>query len=158
MRSFRRKPSLATIIGAAITGMTVVAALSVALSLYFSFDNRLTEEFRNGVRTRGHEVGLRISQELTMAKNRLAELTLDNSIRVTMMLDVDYQLEERLRTFHGQPAGAIFFVGHGDGGPIYSSGLASAEEMKLASSFMTGAAANNSIIRTTEGGFLIGYS
>ncbi len=150
--------SLTTIIGVAITGLTVLSVLTVAFFLQMNYDDRLTEEFHSKVRANGHEMGLAFSKRLNSIKSRLNALALDNSLRVTMMLGVDYQLEERLKTYHGQPPGTTFFLTREGESRIFSSSPDPARYRELSASVIESAATESSIVRTSEGEFLVGIS
>jgi PAS domain S-box-containing protein len=154
----KKRFSLTTIIGAAITGLTVCSTLTVAFFLHLNHDNRLTEEFHRKVRANGHEIGLAFSSRLGSVKERLGELALDNSLRVTMMLGVDYQLEERLKTFHDQPAGATFFLARHGESTIFSSSPDSRQYEGLISATIDSATSEGIIVRATKGEFLMGFS
>lgn len=150
--------SLTTIIGVAVTGLTVFSVLTVAFFLQVNYDHRLTQEFHSKVRANGHEIGLAFSKRLSSIKSRLNALALDNSLRVTMMLGVDYQLEERLKTYHGQPPGTTFFLTREGDSRIFSSSPDPERYKELSASVIESAATEGSIVRTTEGEFLVGFS
>jgi len=141
-----------------MTGLTVCSTLTVAFFLHLNHDNRLTEEFHRNVRSDGHEIGLAISKKLGSVKERLSALALDNSLRVTMMLGVDYQLEERLKSFHDQPSGATFFLAREGDPKIISSAPERQQYESLVFSVINAAGANSSVIRATKGEFLVGFS
>ncbi len=149
---------LTTVIGIAITGLTVLAALTVALFLHLNYDNRLTKEFHGKVRANSHQIGLALANRLSTVSRRLSELSLDNSVRVTLMLEVDHQLNERLRAHHGQPPGATFFIVPEGRAQVFSSDPRSRRYTKLVSAIIDTTIPVDRIFRTDEGEFFVGFS
>ena len=101
---------LVKVLGTSIAGVAVVLTLTTAFIMYLVYDDRLTSEFQERTQAQAHEINERIVNWLQNAKNQTQLLALDNSIRVTLMLDVDYQLEERLATYTRNSHNADYFI------------------------------------------------
>ena len=82
--------------------------ISLALvmgSLYWMFSSSMTKEFTNEVRARQAEVNMILHGQFTMIGSKLNELSLDNSLRVNLMLGIDKRLEEQLTINSAFPEG-----------------------------------------------------
>ena len=88
--------SLKKIILLTIAGLSTASTLLTALLLHYNYDGKLLQEFQSKISTESHNVSLGLSNKLNQVTHQLKEISLDNSIRVTLMLEVDTQLEERL--------------------------------------------------------------
>jgi len=119
----RRGPrfSLILLIGAAVTGLTVGAAFLIVVMVTSSYEARLTSEFRKKIQATGAEISADIDGRLRLARQRLSQLAQDNGIRVPLMLDVEYQLAERLAHYHDNPKGVIFFIRKTSGEGVFRS-------------------------------------
>lgn len=119
----RRGPtfSLILLIGAAVTGLTVGAAFMIVVLVTTSYEARLVEEFRNKINATGAEITADIGSRLRLVRQRLSELAQDNGIRVPLMLDVDFQLTERLADYHDNPKGAVFYIRKESGHEVFGS-------------------------------------
>lgn len=149
---------LTTIIGSAITGLVAFSALLVALPLYSTFDKQLVREFNLKALAEGREVSVTLSSQLEMVRERVNELTLDNNIRVPLMLDVGFQLRERLITYDDRPVGTSFFVLGAATGRMETSAPAMSRTSGLARSYLSGYQENESVSRSAEGQFAIGFT
>ena len=117
--------SLILLIGAAVTGLTVGAAFMIVVLVTSSYEARLGEEFRNKIHATGAEIAADIDSRLRLVRQRLSQLAQDNGIRVPLMLDVDYQLSERLTEYHDNPKGTAFYIRKVPGGEVFASGTPS---------------------------------
>lgn len=113
--------SLILLIGAAVTLLTVGAAFLTVSLVTSSYETRLTDEFRNKIQATGAEIAADIENRLRLVRQRLGQLAQDNGIRVPLMLDVDYQLAERLADYHDNPKGVEFFIRKHPGTEVFRS-------------------------------------
>ncbi|WP_315980827.1 hypothetical protein [Aliamphritea spongicola] len=93
-----------------IAGLSTASTLLTALLLHYNYDGKLLQEFQSKISTESHNVSLGLSNKLNQVTHQLKEISLDNSIRVTLMLEVDTQLEERLSAYQGYPENTDFFL------------------------------------------------
>lgn len=105
-----RKPHFASVVGLAAASLALASAVLVCIALYNSFGTRLSLEFEDRVAARGGEVGLTIRSRLSEARSRLSEMALDNTVRVTLMLGVDSQLDEQIARYTNMMPGTSFFI------------------------------------------------
>ncbi|MCB2181707.1 MAG: PAS domain S-box protein [Desulfobulbaceae bacterium] len=97
---------LMTFIVLLVTG----SVLLISTSLYLYFSKRLTTEFHNKLLAQKGQIELILQNRLAHVQRRLRDLSLDNTIRVTMMLEVVAQLEEQLQKLYPPENGMYFFV------------------------------------------------
>lgn len=118
------------------TCISIVVVLLVVLSttlisglLYLSLSKSLSAEFAARVKAKSGELNLLLKNRLNRVENRLRELTLDNTVRVTLMLGADQQLQEHFSAVYGSDRATHFFIGRVDLKKIFNaSGLAMAPE------------------------------
>jgi len=90
--------------------------------MYQNYDKTLIEEFRSRLQSDSEQITLHIDNELQQINQQLKLLALDNSVRVTLMLNVDTQLKERLDAHHDTYGGTVHYIGkHSDNSIITSS-------------------------------------
>lgn len=94
----------------AIGVLVTVAVLLISGVLYIYFGKRLDHEFRNKIAARKGQAELILSRRFVQIQRRLEDLSTDNAIRVTLLLDAPAQLEDRLARFYGPDNGLSFFV------------------------------------------------
>ncbi|CCO23790.1 hybrid sensor histidine kinase/response regulator [Maridesulfovibrio hydrothermalis] len=112
---------LSTLVAAAICGIAIVTALALGGVFSYSYVKSLKSEFCDRVKAEGEEYSLEVYSFLHRAMARLGELSRDNSIRVTMMLGVDYPLSEKLAEYDQIPAGIDYFILRKGDDKIFSS-------------------------------------
>lgn len=112
---------LSTVVAAAICSMVIFTAFALGGVFSYSYIKSLKSEFYDRVRAEGDEQSLKIYSFLHQAKSRLQELGRDNSIRVTMMLGVDYPLSEKLAEYNQIPLGVDYFIQRKGSDKIFSS-------------------------------------
>ncbi|WP_271271407.1 bifunctional diguanylate cyclase/phosphodiesterase [Aliamphritea hakodatensis] len=147
--------SLKKIILLTIAGLSTASTLLTALLLHYNYDGKLLQEFQSKISTESHNVSLGLSNKLNQVTHQLKEISLDNSIRVTLMLEVDTQLEERLAAYQGYPENTEFFLWSSK-----SKNIAAATAPALigfAQALINGEAGEGQAIRGDAGKFLIGY-
>ncbi len=106
---------------AAICGMVIFTALALGGVFSYSYINGLRAEFHDRVKAEGDEYSLQVYSFLHQAMSRLGELSRDNSIRVTMMLGVDYPLSEKIAEYDQLPPGIDYFILRKGDKKIFSS-------------------------------------
>lgn len=104
-----------TLVALATIGLVIISIFIVSGILYFSFAKSLTNEFEDRVTAESGEVGLAVENRLSRVKARLKALSLDNTVRVTLMLGVTKQLDEYLREVYSYDNDLHFVVQDNDG-------------------------------------------
>ena len=148
---------LSSLVAAAICGMAIITALAMGGVFSYSYFSTLKNEFHDRVRAEGQEVSLELYSFLDRAMARLGELSRDNSIRVAIMMGVDYPLAEKLSEYDQAPPGLDFFVQRNEDGRVFSSSARPFNE-----SYVLNALQNSpyrcSFCRSGEGGFITVFS
>ncbi len=90
--------------------MSSISILMLSATLFFYFNNRLDTEFNEKLTAHTGTAELILKRHLDQLDSRLRDLSLNNTIRVTMMLGVTSQLEEHIRTLYPKQQGVHFFV------------------------------------------------
>ncbi|NDV22884.1 response regulator [Desulfovibrio sp. JC022] len=127
---------LSTLVAAAICGMAIVTALAMGGVFSYSYFSTLKNEFHDRVRAEGQESSLELYSFLHRAMARLGELSKDNSIRVAMMMGVDYPLTEKLSEYDQAPLGIDFFVTRKGDPRIFSSSARPFDESYVQNALM----------------------
>jgi len=78
--------------------------------LYSILSNTMTSKFYNELEVQKAEVCMALQDRINLLKNRLRELSLNNSIRVSLMLGVKNQLLEQMKKQYPYSDGAFFCV------------------------------------------------
>ncbi|WP_291328448.1 response regulator [Desulfovibrio sp. UCD-KL4C] len=117
----RNRYRLSTLMVASICGIALISALSFGGVLSYSYIKSLKVEFYDRVNAEGEGHSLEVYSFLNRAMARLDELSRDNSIRVTMMLGVDYPLAEKLSEYDQIPHGVDYFILRKGDDKIFSS-------------------------------------
>ncbi|TIH13237.1 response regulator [Marinifilum sp. JC120] len=127
---------LSTLVAAAICGMAIITALAMGGVFSYSYFSTLKHEFHDRVRAEGQESSLELYSFLHRAMARLGELSKDNSIRVAMMMGVDYPLTEKLSEYDQAPLGIDFFVLRKGDARIFSSSARPFDETYIQNALM----------------------
>ncbi len=90
--------------------LVVVSVLLISGVLYIYFGKRLDQEFRNQIAARKGQAELILSRRFVQIKRQLQDLSTDNAIRVTLLLDAPAQLQDRLARFYAPVNGLSFYV------------------------------------------------
>ena len=93
-----------------IVVLSSVSIFMLSAALFFYFNNRLDTEFNEKLNAHTGTAELILKRHLDRLNSRLRDLSLNNTIRVTMMLGVTSQLEEHIRTLYPEQRGVHFFV------------------------------------------------
>ncbi|WP_419176639.1 ATP-binding protein [Desulfosediminicola sp.] len=104
-----------TLVTLTIIGLVIVSIIAVYGILYFSFAKSLTREFEDRVAAESGKAGLAVDNRLNRVKTRLKALSLDNTVRVTLMLGATKQLDEYLREVYSYDNDLHFVVQDNDG-------------------------------------------
>ncbi len=107
---FRNKKRFSTYL---VTTFAVISTLSVVvivIALYGYFNKRVETEFREKIQAEKGQIEIILHNRISSISSLLRDLGSDNIIRVTVMLDGKYQLEERVSEFYPVKEGVHFFV------------------------------------------------
>ncbi len=126
-----KKFHLSTYISITITLLVIGSTLVISGILYFSLSKSLTSEFEDRVSAQCGETLQILSNRFQETKNRLRELSLDNTIRVTLMLGVDQQLKEHLNKKYSSGQGTYFFVKPLNSEKLYKSSISNLSRKEL---------------------------
>ncbi len=148
---------LSSLVAAAICGMAIITALAMGGVFSYSYFSTLKNEFHDRVRAEGQEISLELYSFLDRAMGRLGELSRDNSIRVAIMMGVDYPLAEKLSEYDQAPPGLDFFVLRKEDGRIFSSSARPFDELYVHNALQD-SPHRCSFCRDEEGGFLTVFS
>ena len=151
-----RRISLATLLSLTIAGITVVITLITAFTMFKVFDDQLTIEFQDRIISESEEFSQKIRTRLQHIDQQLKLFALDNSVRVTLMLDVDYQLQERIAAHNEKHQGIILFIIKNNSEIIVSND--NAEIKDLISHFVEQNSLDGRIFRTEDGKFYVGFT
>ena len=94
-----------------------VALISIVLSVYFS--QRLESEFKKKILAQKGQAETILKNRLADIEKRVHALSIDNSLRVTMMMDDTIQIEERAKQFYSEIQGLSFYIKKQGQEPIY---------------------------------------
>lgn len=151
-----RRISLATLLSLTIAGITVVTTLITAFTMFKVFDDQLTIEFQDRIISESEEFSQKIRTRLQHIDQQLKLFALDNSVRVTLMLDVDYQLQERITAHNEKHQGIIHFIVKNNSEIIVSNDKAGIKD--LISHFVEQNTLDGRIFRTEDGKFYVGFT
>ena len=96
-----------------MTTFVALATLSVfviLIALYGYFGKRVESEFRKKILAEKGQVEIILNNRISSISGMLKDLGSDNIIRVTVMLDGQSQLQERVSEFYPSEEGVYFFV------------------------------------------------
>ena len=101
---------LSTYISLAISLLVIISTVIVSTVLYFSLKKSLASEFEDRVKAESGELAQVIRNRLDTIDSRLTALSLDNTIRVTLMLGADQQLQEHLHKLFKSSSDTHVFI------------------------------------------------
>ncbi|WP_319778501.1 response regulator [Maridesulfovibrio sp.] len=148
---------LSSLVAFAICGMAIVTALALGSVFSYSYFNTLKDEYHDRVRAEGQEVSLELYSFLHRAMGRLGELSKDNSIRVAIMMGVDYPLSEKLSEYDQAQLGIDFFVLRQEDERVFSSSARPFNEVYVRNA-LEHSPHRCSFCRIGDGGFLTVFS
>lgn len=134
----------------------MIVTLITAFTMFKVFDDQLTIEFQGRIISESEEFSQKIQTRLQHINQQLELFALDNSIRVTLMLDVDYQLQERITTHNEKHQGIILFILKNNSEIIVAND--NAEIKDLISHFVEQNTLDGRIFRTEDGKFYVGFT
>ena len=108
--NFRNQKRFSTYL---VTTFVVLATLSVfviLVALYGYFGKQVELEFRKKILAEKGQVEIILNNRISSISGMLKDLGSDNIIRVTVMLDGNSQLEDRVSEFYPSREGVYFFV------------------------------------------------
>lgn len=108
--SFRNRKRFSTYL---VTTFVVLATLSVfviLVALYGYFGKQVESEFRKKVLAEKGQVEIILNNRISSISGMLKDLGSDNIIRVTVMLDGNSQLKDRVSEFYPSREGVFFFI------------------------------------------------
>ncbi|NNJ92668.1 MAG: EAL domain-containing protein [Gammaproteobacteria bacterium] len=148
--NFKKTFRLSFLLALSIITITVSITLTTAFMMFKLYDERLTDEFREVVISDSLKVSQQINYRLQGIKHQLRLMALDNSIRVTLLLDVSHQLEERLKIHHDKYMGVVHFILKKASEEIISSSKLDSDR-QLISDFLKNDNKEGQILRTKDG-------
>ncbi len=98
-----------------VTGSVVL----ISAVLYFYFGKRLESEFQTKMLAQKGQVETILKARLAELSKMVTDLSEDNSLRVTMMMDDTSQMEEQARQFYSGTHGVSFYVQKTGQDPFY---------------------------------------
>lgn len=101
---------LATYVATSITLLVLFSTLTISAALYFSLNKSLSLEFENRVKAQGREIEQLLNNRFIRLENRLRALSLDNTIRVTLMLGAHNQLADHLQYVYNNDGDLRYFI------------------------------------------------
>ncbi|SMF17456.1 hybrid sensor histidine kinase/response regulator [Desulfovibrio gilichinskyi] len=142
---------------ASICGIALISALSFGGVLSYSYIKSLRVEFYDRVSAEGEGHSIEVYSFLNRAMARLSELGRDNSIRVTMMLGVDYPLAEKLTEYDQVPPGVDYFILRKGDDKIFSSTSQKYDE-KIVREALNHSPSRSILCRSSSGKFITVFS
>ena len=106
----RHSKRFATNLVATFAVLATLSVIVIVIALYGYFDKRVESEFRKKILAEKGQVEIILNNRISRISSLLKDLEADNIIRVTVMLDGNSQLEERLAEFYPSQQGVYFFV------------------------------------------------
>jgi len=101
---------LSTYLLLSIATVVVFSTSIVSGVIFLSLKDNLTSEFRERIKAENGELGLLLKNRLSAVKNQLKSLALDNTIRVTLMLGANQQLQDYLDQMYSADRELYVFI------------------------------------------------
>ena len=101
-----------------IISLVTVSVVVLLFVLNRYFDERVEKEFRKKLQAEKGQIEILIKNRLDEVKKVLEDLSTDNTIRVTMMLDARSKLLERIRQTYPPDSGVYPFIQKANIGPV----------------------------------------
>jgi len=152
-----KKRHLSFYITAVITSIVICSILAVSFGLYSNLNKNLNREFEDRVAAESGEISQILKSRLSMVKNRLKELVADNTVRVTLMLGADQQLQEYLDKVYGSEAEIRFFIARGKPEKVFGVSNRDSSREKIINLF-NAATHSGEIWKDIDSGFSCTYS
>ncbi|KIX13811.1 hybrid sensor histidine kinase/response regulator [Dethiosulfatarculus sandiegensis] len=149
--------SLFTYISLTVSSLVICATLVMAGLIYLGLATQLKREFQNRVQAQAEAAAQRYDHLMNLAASRLRELSLDNTIRVTLMLGVHQQLKERLAQMGSTNKAIIFFVTDKNQNIIFKSDQGDFNQSTI-KALLAAAPHTEGLIKNPGRGFSLGMS
>ena len=106
----KSKKRFSTYLIATYVILATVSVVVILAALHIYFDTRVESEFYKKLRAQRGQVEIVLNNRITDIKDILKNLSLDNTLRVTLMLGAKSQLRERITQFYPSQGGVYYFV------------------------------------------------
>ena len=111
-----------------IISLVTVSVIVVLFVLNRYFDERVEKEFRKKLHAEKGQIEIILKNRLDGIKEILEDFSTDNTIRVTMMLDGQPKLRERISQSYPPDNGVYLFIQKGTRGPVIPQGYSGLSE------------------------------
>ncbi|GFM38623.1 hybrid sensor histidine kinase/response regulator [Desulfovibrio psychrotolerans] len=113
--------SVTSVLVASTLGVVLLCTIGVLAVQHFSYSASLQRQFRDRVEAEAREMGLHYRRMIGEAQSQLMAMTEDNAIRVTLQLEVEYQLQERMAHFSAHAPHLGFYIRSAEKERLYSA-------------------------------------
>jgi len=108
--SFRNKKHFSTYLVTTFVVLATLFVFVILIALYGYFGKQVESEFRKKVLAEKGQVEIILNNRISSISGLLKDLGSDNIIRVTVMLDGNSQLQDRVSEFYPSRDGVFFFI------------------------------------------------
>jgi len=108
--SFRDQKRFSTYLVTTFVVLATLSVLVILVALYGYFGKQVESEFRQKILAEKGQVEIILNNRISSISGMLKDLGSDNIIRVTVMLDDQSELEDRLSEFYPSREGVYFFI------------------------------------------------
>ena len=108
--NFRNRKRFSTYLVTTFVVLATLSVLVILVALYGYFGKEVESEFRKKILAEKGQVEIILNNRISSISGLLKDLGSDNIIRVTVMLDGQSQLEDRVSEFYPSREGVYFFV------------------------------------------------
>ena len=99
--------------------LVTVSVVVILVALHIYFGARVESEFYKKLRAQRGQVEIILNNRIADIKDILKNLSLDNTLRVTLMLGAKSQLRERITQFYPSQGGVYYFVKKSEGKTLF---------------------------------------
>jgi two-component system cell cycle sensor histidine kinase/response regulator CckA len=107
---FRDKKRFSTYLATTFVFLVTVAVVVILATIYRYFGKKVESEFFEKLQAQKGQVEIILKNRLALIVGKLHNLSSDNIIRVTLMLDVKSNLEDRITQFYPPQDGVYHFI------------------------------------------------
>ena len=108
--NFRNRKRFSTYLVTTFVVLATLSVLVILVALYGYFGKEVESEFRKKILAEKGQVEIILNNRISSISGMLKDLGSDNIIRVTVMLDGQSQLKDRVSEFYPSREGVYFFV------------------------------------------------
>ena len=108
--NLRNQKRFSTYLVATFVVLATLSVFVILVALYGYFGKQVESEFRKKILAEKGQVEIILNNRISSIRGMLKDLGSDNIIRVTLMLDGESQLEDRVSEFYPSREGVYFFV------------------------------------------------